>query len=277
MSTNYPNNIDSFINPSGSNYLNGPPGTTHADQHTNINDSMFALQTRVGVSASTVPNTIDFELHNTASGHNHDGINSRLINLSTSGSASGSGYFPYFSLTTSVGQAVFDINIALLNLSSSITNLVISGSSSSIAFESQTVELTPNAVRINLTGSGVSGSVSSSMYGDKVTYTIPGVDYRQIVFLEKNGPFEHFATPDMYHSCTYYPTIPIISASTWFTNVSMSNKIYETIYKTRNSKKQATEIIYNVYNEDGITIKTTATDIVTYNGIVESNRLRTVT
>jgi hypothetical protein len=276
MSTNYPTGIDTFINPSASNHLDGPPGTTHADQHTNINDSMFALQTRVGVSASTVPNTIDFELHNTASGHDHDGVNSKLINLSTSGSASGSGYFP-FTVTTSVGQAVFDINIALLNLSSSITNLVLSGSSSSIAFEAQSVELTPNAVRVNLSGSGVSGSISSSMAGDKVTYTIPGVDYRQIVFLRGCGPFEHFTTPNMFHSCTYYPNIPIVSASTWFTDVSMNYKIFETIYKTRNSKKQATEIIYNVYYEDGLTIKSQATDIVTYNGIVESSRLRTVT
>ena len=278
MSTNYPNiGIDTFINPSGSNHLDGPPGTTHADQHTNINDSMFAIQTRVGVSGSTIPNTIDFELHNTASGHNHDGVNSKLINLSTSGSASGSGYFPYFNLTTSVGQAVFDINIALLNLSSSITNLVISGSSSSIAFEAQSVELTNNAVRVNLTGSGVSGSVTSSIPGDVVTYTIPGVDYRQVVFLRGCGPFEHFTTPDMYHSCVYYQGAPVISASIWFTDVSKTNKIFETIYKTRNSKKQATEIIYNAYYEDGITVKSTVTDIVIYNGIAEASRLRTVT
>lgn len=276
MSTNYPILIDSFVNPSGSDTL-GTPAVLHSTQHININDSMFALQTRVGVSASTVPNTIDFELHNTASGHNHDGINSRLINLSTSGSASGSGYFPYFNVTTSVGQAVFDINIALLNLSSSITNLVLSGSSSSIAFEAQSVELTPNAVRVNLTGSGVSGSVSSSVYGDKVTYTIPGIDYRQIVFLERNGPFEHFATPDMYHSCTYYPSLPVISASTWYTDISKTYKIFETIYKSRNFRKQATEIIYNVYFEDGITLKSSATDIITYNGIAEASRLRTVT
>ena len=276
MSTVFPSGIDSFVNPTGSNTL-GTPTVLHSVQHTNINDSVFAIETRVGVTGSTVPNTIDFELHNTASGHDHDGVNSKLINLSTSGSASGSGYFPYFSVTTSVGQAVFDINIALLNLSSSITNLVISGSSSSIAFESQTTELTTNAVRINFSGSGVSGSVSSSMAGDKVTYTIPGIDYRQIVFLEKNGPFEHFTTPNMYHSCTYYPTIPVISASTWFTDGSKNYKICETIYKTRNSRKQATEIIYNAYFEDGITVKSTATDIVTYNGIIEASRLRTVT
>lgn len=276
MSTNYPFSIDTFVNPSGSDTL-GTPAVLHSTQHTNLNDSVFAIETRVGISGSTVPNTIDFELHNTSSGHDHDGINSKLINLSTSGSASGSGYFP-FTVTTSVGQAVFDINIALLDLSSSITNLVLSGSSSSIAFEAQSVELTPSAVRVNLTGSGVSGSVSSSLYGDNVTYTIPGTDYRQILFLRGCGPFEHFTTPDMYHSCTYYEGCPVVSASTWFTDSSKTNKIFETIYKTRNNKKQATEIIYNVYYEDGITIKSTATDIITYNSFgFEGSRLRTVT
>ena len=160
MTTNFPTGLDIFINPSGSDQLHGPPGTTHADQHTNTNDAIKALQSRVGVTGSAVPTTIDYELHNVNHGHDHDGINSRPVKIGTSGSVSGSGYFN-LSTTSSVGETIFNINIALLNLSNSINN--VSVSSSQIAFESQNVQLTPNAVRVNMSGSGVSGSVSSSM------------------------------------------------------------------------------------------------------------------
>ena len=272
MTTNFPVGIDSFVNPSGSNTL-GQPGVLHSVQHTNINDSVFAVETRIGVTGSAVPTTIDYELHNTQHGHDHDGINSRPIKLGTSGSVSGSGYFN-ISPSSSAGETIFNINVALLDLSSSISSLAVSASQ--IAFESQTVELTPSAVRVNLTGSGVSGSVSSSMGGDKVTYTIPGIDYRQVVFLREGGPFEHFS-PNMYHSCVYYPGAPFISASLWFTDSSKTNKIFETEYSERNNRKQATTIIYRVYNEDGFSLKTTITDIITYSGITELSRTRMVT
>ena len=79
MSSIFPNGLDPFVNPVGGDNLDSPP---HATQHININDAMSAVQTRVGVTGSTVPATIDFELHNTGSGHNHDGINSRQLSAS---------------------------------------------------------------------------------------------------------------------------------------------------------------------------------------------------
>lgn len=272
MTTSFPTGLDTFINPTATDHLNGPAGTTHADQHANANDSITALQDRVGVTGSAVPTTIDYELHNVEHGHDHDGINSRPVKLGTSGSVSGSGYFP-ISPSSSMGETVFNINIALLEMSNSINNLAISGSQ--IAFESQDVQLTPNAVRVNLTGSGVSGSVSSSMSGDKVTYTIPGVDYRQIQFLNDGGPFEPFG-PSMYHSFSYGP-MPYVSYSAWYTDTSKTQLIYDVEYTDRNSRKQAEKIIHRVFQPDGVTLKYSVTDIVTYVGILESTRIRTVT
>lgn len=272
MTTYFPTGLDSFINPSGSDKLPGPTGTTHADQHTNANDSIKALENRVGVTGSAVPTTIDYELHNVDHGHDHDGINSRPIKLGTSGSVSGSGYFD-ISPSSSAGETVFNINVALLNLSNSIDNLQVSASQ--IAFESQDVELTQNAVRVNLTGSGVSGSVSSSVGGDVVTYTIPGPDYRQIQFLHSCGPFEPFGT-GMYHSSSM-GIKPFLSYSVWYEDVTKTKKIYDVEYLSRNSRKQAEIIIRKVYHEDGVTVKNTATDIITYDGPCETTRTRTVT
>lgn len=272
MTTIFPIGLDSFINPSGSDYLDGPPGTTHADLHANENDAIKALQTRIGVTASAVPTTIDYELHNINHGHDHDGINSRPIKIGTSGSVSGSGYFD-ISPSSSLGETVFNINVALLDLSSSIDNLSIS--SSQIAFESQDVELTPSAVRVNLTGSGVSGSVTSSLGGDKVTYHIPGFDFRQVQILMEYGPFEPFGS-GMFHSFSYGPT-PYVSYSVWFTDISKTKKIFDVEYQNRNQRKQAEKIIYKVYETDGLNVKNTVTDIITYVGVLETTRTRTVT
>ena len=44
-----------------------------------LSDQIAAIQARVGVTGSAVATTIDYELHNVDHGHDHDGINSRLM------------------------------------------------------------------------------------------------------------------------------------------------------------------------------------------------------
>ena len=274
MTTSYPTGIDDFINPSGSNTLDGPPGTTHADLHSNVNDAIEAIEARVGVTGSAVPTTLDYEVHNIEHGHDHDGVNSRPVALGTSGSTDfGDGYFTDFTTETRVGDAVSRINEALKEISASLA--ILSGSG--IAFETQGVELTPSAVRVNFTGSGVSGAVTSSVGGgDEVTYTVPGIDYRQILFLADCGPFENFSTASMVHSFSYSPRPPFVSSSVWFSDSSKTQRIFEIDYGIRNSRKQATQIVYKVYESDGLTVKTTIRDIVTYEGPVEVSRTRTI-
>lgn len=59
MSTNFPGSIDTFTNPISSNTLNSPD---HAAQHANANDSIAALEAKVGVNSSAVTTTVDYKL-----------------------------------------------------------------------------------------------------------------------------------------------------------------------------------------------------------------------
>ena len=45
MATNYPTSIDTFVNPTSNDSLNAP---SHSQQHTNLNDAMVAVQTKLG-------------------------------------------------------------------------------------------------------------------------------------------------------------------------------------------------------------------------------------
>lgn len=59
MATSYPNNIDQLVNPSGSDTLASP---SHSEQHTNANDAIEALETKVGVNGSTDPNSLTYKV-----------------------------------------------------------------------------------------------------------------------------------------------------------------------------------------------------------------------
>lgn len=270
MTTNYPNDLDSLIRPSGSDKLDAP---SHSGHHRNLADSVEAVQAHIGVSGSTVSSSVEYRLHNTSSGHDHNGINSKPVALGTSGSTDlSSGYFTDFTTETRVGDAISQINAALKDISGALN--ILSGSG--IAFELQGLELTPSAVRVNLTGSGVSGSVATPITGDEVTYVIDGVDYRQILFLADCGPFENFSTSSMVRSMSYVPSTPFMSSAIWYTDVSKTGKIFEIDFGERNSRKQSTEVLYHVYEPDGTTVKTTVQDLVTYEGPRESNRIRNI-
>jgi hypothetical protein len=64
MSTTFPITLDSFTNPSGTDKLNGSPNPAilHSAQHANLNDSVAALETKLGVNFSSVNTTVDFSL-----------------------------------------------------------------------------------------------------------------------------------------------------------------------------------------------------------------------
>jgi hypothetical protein len=59
MAINFPSNLDSFTNPTSSNTLNSPD---HAVQHSNSNDAIVALETKVGVDGSAVTTSLDYKL-----------------------------------------------------------------------------------------------------------------------------------------------------------------------------------------------------------------------
>lgn len=71
MSTTFPTTKDIYTNPSTTSPVNSP---SHAAQHTNANDAILALETKVGVDGSVDTTSLDYKLKNTASvdpGHKH--------------------------------------------------------------------------------------------------------------------------------------------------------------------------------------------------------------
>ena len=59
MATNFPTSLDTLTNPDGTNSLSNP---SHATQHSNANDAIEALQTKVGVNGSANTNSLEYRL-----------------------------------------------------------------------------------------------------------------------------------------------------------------------------------------------------------------------
>jgi hypothetical protein len=61
MATNFPTGLDTLSNPVSTNALNSP---SHAGQHTDANDAIEALQTKVGVNNSMIASSLDYKVAN---------------------------------------------------------------------------------------------------------------------------------------------------------------------------------------------------------------------
>lgn len=59
--TNFPVSLDQFNNPTSSTKTNAP-GFDHAEQHTNANDAIEALQNKIGIDRSLDEGSIDFKI-----------------------------------------------------------------------------------------------------------------------------------------------------------------------------------------------------------------------
>lgn len=65
MAINFPTSLDTLTNPSSSDTLDSP---SHSGQHSDINDAVEALETKVGVNNSAVNTTHDFKLSGISDG-----------------------------------------------------------------------------------------------------------------------------------------------------------------------------------------------------------------
>ena len=59
MTTNFPNNLDNFTNPTSTAPLSNP---SHSQEHTNVNDAIEAIQTKVGINGSTDTQSLEYRL-----------------------------------------------------------------------------------------------------------------------------------------------------------------------------------------------------------------------
>jgi hypothetical protein len=61
MATNFPTSKDNFVNPQSTDSVQV---VSHAAQHTNANDAIEALETKVGIDGSTDPESLEYRLTN---------------------------------------------------------------------------------------------------------------------------------------------------------------------------------------------------------------------
>ena len=97
---------------------------------------------------------------------------------------------------------------------------------------------------------------------------------RQLVHLAHNGPFEGFA------SGAYLETLPSAdpfpTSFTWYEDNTKTKKIVEETVTYNSNKTLATDE-WKVYDTDGSTVLATVTDTISYSGVFETSRTRTVT
>jgi hypothetical protein len=101
---------------------------------------------------------------------------------------------------------------------------------------------------------------------------------RQLIHFIDEGPAEGFtsgAYREQTPSGSLFPTSII-----WYESSSKTNKIVEKII-TRSgggaTNLTPTPIIWKMYDTDGSTVLVTVSDAVTYSGIIETSRTRTIT
>lgn len=266
MATVYPLGLDAFLDPAAVDKVdNANPLLKHSVQHTNINDSMAAVQAQIGVTGSSVATSMEFRLHNVESGHDHDGINSRPVKLGppTTGSLYLSGVFAFAS-GTRVGEAIDRINQLL---SSSL-----SGSLTTFQYEGATQGAGGVASVVNFTGNAISASFVGNTVNYVVTRGLIETD-RRMILLDGGGPFEGY--PAAFRECLMHRKV-FPSASIWYTDATKTSRIFEQELIYLGKSIVPTQSIRRVYDVDGTTVLATATDTIFYDGVFEVSRSRVV-
>lgn len=98
---------------------------------------------------------------------------------------------------------------------------------------------------------------------------------RQLIHLADGvgGPFEGFtagAIREILPSANPFPTSVI-----WYNDLTKAKKIVEKLI-TRNPNQCPSQIQWKVYDTDGASVLATVTDAITYSGVFETDRTRTV-
>lgn len=97
---------------------------------------------------------------------------------------------------------------------------------------------------------------------------------RQLIHLaEEGGPFEGFASgayQETLPSADPFPTSVI-----WWTSAAKTAKIVEETITYNGNKTVATDQ-WKVYDTDGSTVLATVTDTISYSGVFETSRTRTI-
>jgi hypothetical protein len=96
---------------------------------------------------------------------------------------------------------------------------------------------------------------------------------RQLIHFIDEGPAEGFATGayrEMFPASSPFPTSFI-----WWESAAKTEKIVEKTY-TYNPNKTVSQVEWKMYDTDGVTVLATITDVITYSGIFETSRTRSI-
>lgn len=88
MSTQYPNSLDNFINPTSTDTLNSG-AVPHSEQHANLNDAVEAIQTVLGINPAGSHLTIKDRIINTESQISSQSVLNGLTDVTISSVAAG--------------------------------------------------------------------------------------------------------------------------------------------------------------------------------------------
>ncbi len=85
MPTNFPTSLDALTNPTSGDQMNSVT-VPHAEQHTNVNDAIEAIEAKVGIDNSAVTTSLDY-ITKSASSLNPGHVHSKLRNSGNTGDA----------------------------------------------------------------------------------------------------------------------------------------------------------------------------------------------
>jgi len=136
------------------------------------------------------------------------------------------------------------------------------------------------ALRVGFDPTGLSITTSKNLQGalKDVAINVSGItnthkSLRQLIHFIDNGPADGFV------SGAYREILPINdpfpTSVIWWESIAKIEKIVEKTY-TYNDNKTVSQIQWKMYDTDGTTILTTVTDSITYSGIFEVSRTRSI-
>ena len=95
---------------------------------------------------------------------------------------------------------------------------------------------------------------------------------RQLIHFIDNGPTNGFASGAFRENLP--SADPFVTSVTWWTTSGKTHKIVEKLITY--TGVLATQVQWKMYDTDGSTVLATITDAITYSGIFESDRTRTI-
>lgn len=136
--------------------------------------------------------------------------------------------------------------------------LITRDASNNLTFTDPVIGITKTLSQLSAGGSGITEGAHQAL--------------RQLIHFIDNGPTNGFASGAYRENLP--AANPFVTSVTWWTSAAKTNKIVEKLITY--TGVLATAVQWKMYDTDGTTVLATVTDAITYSGVFESNRTRTI-